>query len=57
MKFRIFLTNFGYYSQEEPDTLDGAKDVCRRAGFQATVEQNGKTVATYCPLWGFRTAR
>lgn len=52
--FRIFFTNFGYYSQHEGRTLDEAREICRRACFQASVVRDGVTVATYCPISGFR---
>lgn len=55
--FRVFFSNFGYYSQYEGKTLDEAKSICRKACFQARIEENGVLVATYCPLAGFRNYR
>jgi hypothetical protein len=55
--FRIFLINFGYYSQHEASTLEEARGICRRACFQARVERDGVAVATFCPISGFHELR
>lgn len=55
--FRVFFVNFGYYSQNEGRTLEEAREICRRAGFQARVDRDGETVATWCPLAGWRLWR
>lgn len=55
--YRIFFVNCGWYSRNEGRDLEEAKAVCRRAGFQALIELDGETVATYCPLAGFHVRR
>ena len=54
--FRIFFCNFGYFSQNEGDTLEETQKLCRKAGFQSTVVEKatGKTIASFCPLAGWR---
>ncbi len=55
MKFRIYFINFNYYSSEEPETLEEAKQVAKRAGFQSRIEKGEKLVASFCPIGGFTT--
>lgn len=55
--FRVYFTNFQYYSARECDTLEGARKVARDAGFQSVIEENGSAVASFCPIGGFRTIR
>ena len=50
--FKVFFINFGYYSANESDTLEGAKKIARKAGFQSRIEHNGTIVATFCPMNG-----
>lgn len=53
--FKVWFTNFGYFSADESGTLKGAYLVCRQAGFQAQVySPGGSIVATYCPMTGWR---
>ena len=54
--YRVFFVNFGYFASREASDLDGAKRICREAGFQSRVEDSrtGTPVATYCPVAGFR---
>ncbi len=55
--YKVFFVNFGYYSANVAGTLDEAKAVCRKAGFQSVVEdhtQNGAMVASYCPIAGWK---
>lgn len=53
--FKVWFTNFHYFSANESETLEGARLVCRRAGFQAQVySPKGEIVATYCPMAGWR---
>ncbi len=56
--FKVFFTNFGYYSANERPTLEEAKVVARKAGFQSSITSpEGKVVASYCPLLGMREMR
>lgn len=51
--FEIFFTNFGYASQETPDTFEQAKAIAKKANFQSTIWQGEILVASYCPISGF----
>jgi hypothetical protein len=54
--FRVFFTNFGYFSQDGGATEEDARAIAKRAGFQSQITNpQGDIVATYCPLAGFRT--
>jgi hypothetical protein len=53
MTYRVHFTNFHYYSANEAETLDGARRIAKDADFQATVEFNGETVASYHPDHGW----
>lgn len=56
--FKVWFVNFGYYSANEASTLEEAKMLCKRAGFQSTVEDSeGNTVASYCPISGWETRK
>ena len=62
--FRVYFTNFDYYSANEAETLDKAKDIARRAGFQSQIvayaysgAPTGETVMTFCPMVGFTPIR
>ena len=52
--FKIFFLNFGYYSANMAHTLEEAKKIARRAGFQARIDQEEKPVMSFCPWAGFR---
>jgi hypothetical protein len=54
--FKIHFVNFGYDSVNESETLEGAKKICQKAGFQSVVidKETNVTVASYCPISGFR---
>lgn len=54
--FKVRFVNFGYYSAQTGQTLDEAKKIARRAGFQSAIEtEEGSVVASYCPVAGFRS--
>ena len=53
--FRIYFTNFGYYSANESVDQAGAEKIARQAGFQSQIQAPDGTVrATYCPAVGIR---
>ncbi len=53
--FKVHFTNFGYYSANERETLEEAKKVARKAGFQSTIhDPSGEQVASFCPIAGLR---
>lgn len=55
--FRVYFINFHYHSAQESSTLDEAKKVAKSAGFQSVIEENGRVVASFCPVGGFHTIR
>jgi len=52
--YRIFFYNMGHYSQNEGASLEAAKVIARKAGFQSVIEFQGIPVMTFCPLAGFQ---
>lgn len=52
--YRVYFTNFGYYSSNVSSTEDGARKVAKLAGYQASIEKDGKVFLSYCPSAGFR---
>jgi len=55
--FRVYFINFDYYAQEEGKTVEEAKEIARRAGFQSRVEGPNGPVGSWCPLAGWREMR
>lgn len=53
MSYRVFFSNFNYYSANESDTFLGAKKIARAAGFDSVIEQDGYAVCTYSCGIGF----
>jgi hypothetical protein len=54
--FRVYFTNFDYCSQHEGKTLDEAREIAQKAGFQASIlDPQGNVVASWCPIAGFKT--
>ena len=52
--FKVWLVNFGFEATGSPvRTLDEARDLARRAGFEATVFHNGDPVAAWSPIGGW----
>jgi len=52
--FKVFWTNFGYYSQEEFSTLDSALDYIKSKCFEGAVHQNGEVLAAWSVFGGTR---
>lgn len=53
--YRIWFVNFGYVSANEGKTLEEAKKIAQKAGFQSTIlDQDGNVVSTYDTIAGFR---
>lgn len=52
--YRVFFVNFGYYSVNEGRTLNEAIRIASRAGWQSRIDCDGKPVATYHPVDGWR---
>jgi hypothetical protein len=56
--FRVFFVNHNYFSQNEGRTLEQAKEIARKAGFEAAVYNDyNEVVAIFCPISGFRVYR
>jgi hypothetical protein len=51
--YKIFFSNFGYYSANTSDTIDGAKKIARAAGFDSVIELDGYAVCSYLAWFGF----
>lgn len=52
-KYRIYFTNFQYFSYNEAPTLDEAIKAARSAGFQSSIySPDNEIVASYCPIGG-----
>lgn len=52
--YRIFFSNFNYYSANTSETIEGAKKIARAAGFDSVIELDGEAVCTYSGGFGFR---
>lgn len=52
--YRIFLTNFGYYLQDEFKSLEAAKERVKKASFEAMIEYNGEVAYSWSVFGGFR---
>lgn len=52
--YQIYFFCFGYSSSETPSTFKGAVDVAKKAGFEASIYEYGKLLATWCPIVGLR---
>jgi len=54
VKYRIFYTNFGYWSQDEHTSLDAAKTAAVKAGFESTINLGDEIIFAWSPIGGFR---
>ncbi len=52
--YRVFWTNFGYYSQEEFSTLAEALDYIRSKSFEGAVHKGGEVLAARSTFGGTR---
>lgn len=52
--FRIYFINHGYWAHEEPETIEVAKEIARKAGFEATIYSGSRPVLAFSPIGGFR---
>lgn len=60
--FRVYFTNFGWFSESTGTTLQEAIEIARKAGFEAIIVQDtefikGLQVATWSILSGTRMIR
>ena len=51
--FKVYFSNFHYYSANISNTIDAEKKVARAAGFDSVIEENGEAVCTYSSFYGF----
>lgn len=51
--YKVYFSNFHYYSANESNTFLGAKKIARAAGFDSIIELNGEAVCTYSSATGF----
>lgn len=53
--YRVWFVNFGYASANEGRTLEEARKIAKKAGFQSSIlGPDGTVVATYDPIAGFQ---
>lgn len=52
--FRLYFTNFDYYSQNEHLTLSEAISAARKAGFQVRIDCEAEYICAICPINGAR---
>jgi hypothetical protein len=52
--FRVHLTNMGYSLPGEWSTMKDAILAARRAGFEAAIREDWRTVAVWSPIGGLR---
>jgi hypothetical protein len=55
MKYRIYWTNFGYYSQDEFTTLAEAIAYGKSKCFEFQISHDCNVVASWSPIGGLRT--
>jgi hypothetical protein len=51
--YRIYFTNFCYYSANTATNIKDAKDIARKAGFDSVIELDNEPVCTYSGTFGF----
>lgn len=58
MTYKVYFINFSYYSDNCSDTLEGAKKIAVKAGFQSQIEKHDdnhkEVVLVYSATTGFR---
>jgi hypothetical protein len=56
--FRVFFVNHNYFSASKGETLEEAREIARKAGFEAAVyNRYNEVVASYSPISGFYVYR
>ena len=51
--YKVYFSNFYYYSVNISETIEGAKIIAKKAGFDSVIELNGEAICTYSTLYGF----
>jgi hypothetical protein len=52
--FKIWMTNFNYYSQREFTNLEDARVYAKSTSFEVRVDHGDVPVASYSPISGWR---
>lgn len=52
--YRIYLTNFGWFTDQKYDSLVEAIQAAREAHFEASIHFNETLVATWSPIGGVK---
>jgi len=52
--FKVWFVNFGYYANQELDTLQDAINYGKGAGFEFTVHQGDDILCFWSPIGGLR---
>ena len=52
MRYRVFLTNFGWFVEDSFPTFDAALGKAKSTGFETTIYDGDTIVAKYSPLGG-----
>jgi len=55
--FKVWYSNFRYFSQDEWETFEDAVRHARQGGFQASIYKGDHLVASFCPIAGVRKWR
>lgn len=55
--YKVYWTNFGYYSQEEFTTLDAARNYGKSKCFEHSVHFNGEMVGYWTVFGGWHEYR
>jgi len=52
--FKVWYSNFRYFSQDEFETIEDAFEHAKSTGFEATIYKNDSLVASWSPISGKR---
>jgi hypothetical protein len=55
--YKVYFTNFGYFSADTFATLDAAIAKAKSVCFECSIVQNNETVATWSSIGGLRMVR
>lgn len=53
--YKIYLTNHGYFTQNEFATFQDALDFVKKTCFEVSIYHDGEMVATWSPISGTTT--
>ena len=52
--YRLWLTNFGWFTDHSFDTLEQAIAGAKTVGFEVSIYQGATLAASYSPLYGLK---